>query len=210
LLRYFITILFLSNFIIVGAQQKKTVLKPNNIGIYYGLGNEDNFIFDDPDYLYKTTYIKASFSYLLNNSSFQWSLAVQPQVHFLKHQLLNEFFIQSSEENFEANRIRFTQLKSMRLYALTFEISVRRKILNKTEVFAFFAVGPGTIDTQTERLAKGFTFIENLGIGIRHEFLKNVFLEAKPTINHVSNAGLQLPNSGYNVLNFEIGLSWNL
>ena len=75
---------------------------------------------------------------------------------------------------------------------------------------AFFAVGPGVIDTQTERLARGFTFIENLGIGIRYELLNDFFVEFKPNFNHVSNARLQLPNSGYNVLNLEFGLSWEL
>ena len=210
MLRYFIIALFTCNSIFVFSQQKKSLVKPNSIGIYYGLGNERNFIFDDPDYLYKTHYLKASFNYKLNDRKYQWGLAIQPQIHFLKHQLLNKFFVQPFQENFEENRIIFTKLKSMRLYGLTFEINVRRKILNKTEVLAFFAVGPGIIDTQTERLAKGFTFIENLGLGIRYELLSNFFIELKPNFNHVSNARLQLPNSGYNVLNLEIGLSLNL
>ena len=192
---------------VVISQQK---LQPSTIGIYYGFGNENNFIFDDPDYLYKTRYIKASFSYALNDKKYQWNLAIQPQIHFLQHQLLNKFFVQPFQENYEENRIIFTKLKPMHLYALAAEISVQRKIFNKTEILAFFAFGPGIIDTQTERLGKGFTFIENLGIGIRHEVVDKFFLEVKPTFNHVSNAGLQLPNSGFNVLNLELGLSWKL
>lgn len=202
--------LFLCNSLFVFSQQKKSLVNPTSIGIYYGLGNESNFIFDDPDYLYKTQYLKASFNYALNDKKHKWSLVIQPQIHFLKHQLLNKFFVQSFQENFEENRIIFTKLKSMRLYGVTFEINIRRKILKKTEVLAFFAVGPGIIDTQTERLAKGFTFIENLGIGIRYELLNDFFVEFKPNFNHVSNARLQLPNSGYNVLNLEFGLSWEL
>ena len=210
MLRYLTIALFLCNSLFGFAQQKKSLVKPTSIGIYYGLGNEHNFIFDDTDYLYKTQYLKASFNYALNGEKYKWSLAVQPQVHFLKHQLLNKFFVQPFQENFEENRIIFTKLKSMRLYVVTFEINIRRKILKKTEVLAFFAVGPGIIDTQTERLAKGFTFIENLGIGIRYELLNDFFVEFKPNFNHVSNARLQLPNSGYNVLNLEFGLSWGL
>ena len=202
--------LFLCNSFFVFSQQKKSLVNPTSIGIYYGLGNESNFIFDDPDYLYKTQYLKASFNYALNDKKYKWSLAVQPQVHFLKHQLLNKFFVQSFQENFEENRITFTKLKSMQLYAIAFEISVRQKILSNTEIVAFFAVGSGIIDTQTERLGKGFTFIENLGIGIRYELLNDFFVEFKPNFNHVSNARLQLPNSGYNVLNLEFGLLWNL
>ncbi len=210
MLRYLTIALFICNSLFVFSQQKKSLVNPTSIGIYYGLGNESNFIFDDPDYLYKTQYLKASFNYALNDKKYKWSLAIQPQVHFLKHQLLNKFFVQPFQENFEENRIIFTKLKSMRLYAVTFEINVRHKIINKTEILAFFAVGPGVIDTQTERLAKGFTFIENLGIGIRYELLNDFFVEFKPNLNHVSNARLQLPNSGYNVLNLEFGLSWEL
>ena len=210
MLRNLTIALFLCNSLFVFSQQKKSLVNPTSIGIYYGLGNESNVIFDDLDYLYKTQYVKASFNYAINDKKYKWSLAIQPQVHFLKHQLLNKFFVQSFQENFEENRIIFTKLKTIRLYGLTFEINVRRKILKKTEVFAFFAAGPGMIDTQTERLAKGITFIENLGLGIRYELLSNLFIELKPNFNHVSNAGIQLPNSGYNVLNLEAGLSWNL
>ena len=74
----------------------------------------------------------------------------------------------------------------------------------------FFAVGPAIIDTETERLAKGFTFMENFGLGIRYELLADFFIELKPNLNHVSNARIQLPNSGYNVLNLEFGLSWKI
>lgn len=210
MLRYITIALFLCNSFFVFSQQKKSLVKPTTIGIYYGVGNESNFIFDDLDYLYKTQYLKASFNYALSAKKYTWSLAIQPQVHFLKHQLLNKFFVQPFQENFEENRIIFTKLKSMRLYGLTFEINVRRKILNRTEILAFLAVGPGIINTETERSGKGFTFIENLGIGIRYELLNEFFIEFKPNFNHVSNAGLQLPNSGYNVLNLEFGLSWEL
>jgi len=192
------------------SQTKYQKLKPDAIGIYYGIGNEDNLLFDDPDYLYKTQYLKASFQYQLNAKKYRWGLAVQPQIHFLQHQLLNPFFVRNSEENFEEDRLIFTKLKSMQLYALEFEINVRRVIFKKLEISAFFGVGPAIIDTRTERLAKGFTFIENIGIGIHYKLSKNIFLELRPTLNHVSNARIQLPNSGYNVLNLEVGVSWNL
>ena len=127
MLRNLTIALFLCNSLFVFSQQKKSLVNPTSIGIYYGLGNENNVIFDDLDYLYKTQYLKASFNYALNDKKYKWSLAVQPQVHFLKHQLLNKFFVQSFQENFEENRITFTKLKSMQLYAIAFEISVRQK-----------------------------------------------------------------------------------
>ena len=192
------------------SQTKNTILKPDVIGIYYGFGNQHNILFDDTDYSYKTQFLKASFQYYLNNKVYRWGLAVQPQIHFLKHQLLNPFFVRNIEENFEEDRIIFTKLKSMQLYALEFEINVRRSITKNLEVSAFFGFGPAIIDTRTERLAKGFTFIENIGLGIHYKLFKKLFLEFRPTFNHVSNAGIKLPNSGYNVVNLEIGFSWSL
>jgi len=192
------------------SQTKTSKFSPDAIGIYYGTGNENNFLFDDTDYLYKTHYLKASLQYALNSRKYRWSLAVQPQIHFLQHQLLNLFFVQPFQENFEENRIIFSKLKSMQLYALEFEISVRRSLFEKLEVSAFFGFGPAIIDTKTERLAKGFTFIENIGFGIHYRLSKKLFLELRPTFNHVSNAGIELPNSGYNVLNLEAGFSWSL
>ncbi len=194
----------------VFSQAKTTKLKPDAVGIYYGFGNEHNILFNDADYSYKTQFLKVSFQYALNNRTYRWGLAVQPQIHFLKHQLLNPFFVREIEENFEEDRIIFTKLKSMRLYALEFEINVRRNLTKKLEVSAFFGVGPAVINTRTERLAKGFTFIENIGLGIHYKLLKRLYLEVRPTFNHISNARIKLPNSGYNVVNLEVGVSLNL
>jgi len=194
------------------SQEDKTAskLKPNNIGVYYGFGNEQNLLIKDDDYLFKTQYIKASFYYKLNNRKYQLGLSIQPQIHFLKHQLLNKFFVQPFEDNFEENRLIFTKLKSMRLYALEFEISIKRKIFEKLDAHVFFGIGPAIIDTKTERLSKGFTFIENFGVGLTYQLSKKLFIDIKPSYNHISNAQIQPENSGYNVLNLEIGLTIGL
>lgn len=189
------------------AQEKIQRLKSSNLSVYYGIGNEQNILFDDTDYLFKSKHIKISLDYQLKDRVYQLSLAIQPQIHFLKHQLLNKFFVKPTQENFEENRIIFTQLKSMHLYALQFEINISRKILKKIEAKAFLSVGPAYIDTKTERLAKGFTFIQNFGIGIQYQIGKELFIELRPFLNHTSNAGISLPNSGYNTLNIEMGLS---
>jgi len=192
------------------SQTKSKKLQPDTIEIYYGFGNEHTFLFNDADYLYKTQYIKASFQYALNDKKNRLSLAIQPQIHFLQHQLLNRFFVRETEENFEEDRIRFSKLKQMRLYGLEVELNVRRIVLKKLEISAFFAVGPAIIDTRTERLAKGFTFMETIGFGLHYKLSQKLFLALRPTFSHVSNARLQLPNSGFNVMNLEAGISWNL
>jgi len=188
-------------------QDKPGIFKPQTVSFYFGFGNEANIVTEDPDYLYKTNLLKASLYYKLNKRAFQLGLSIQPQVHFIEHQLLNEYFVRSFEENYLENRIIFTQLKSMQLYALAVELSLKRTIFKKIDVAIFLGVGPAIIDTQTERLAKGFTFIENLGIAISTPITNTIKLDVRPNFNHVSNAQIQIPNSGYNVLNLEIGFT---
>lgn len=191
-------------------ENERSKFTPQRIALYYGFGSEENFAFNDEDYTYKTRVIKASLYFPLNQRSYQLGLSLQPQVHFLEHQLLNKFFVQPFETNFEELRAEFTQLKDMRLYALQGEFSVKKEIIRRLEITAFLSFGPAIIDTETERLSKGFTFMENLGFGIHYEFRKKWFLMITPSFNHVSNAELQERNSGYNALNIEFGLGFQL
>ncbi len=194
------------------SQQKNSASKfrLEKISFYYGIGNESNFIFNDKDYSYKIDLVKASLYYPLNKRKYQLGLSIQPQIHFIEHQLLNEFFIQPNESNFQELRDRFTQIKSMRMYALQGELSIKKHLLNKVDVLAFLSFGPAIIDTETERLSKGFTFIENLGLTIDYLITDKWFLSIKPSFNHVSNAKLLERNSGYNSLNLEVGFGFRI
>ena len=207
--KIFITSFYLVNSVFCYSQQKKINSKfvPYKIGIFYGVGNEKNFVFYNHDYFYKTHIVKVNVHYAIRNGFFQLELNLQPQLHFIKHQLLNKYFVLPTDENYEENRIAFTKLKSIQLYALQFELLAKRKITKRLEAFAFFAIGPAIIDTETERLSKGYTFIENIGLGLSFELREKLFLDVKPSFNNISNAQFQLSNSGYNTLNFEIGLS---
>lgn len=209
--KLFFLILFINSFCSF-SQQRNTLLKfkPYKLGIFYGYGNEENFLFNDKDYAYKTEVIKVTIHYPISEGFFQFELNLQPQVHFIEHQLLNEYFVLTTDENYEENRVLFTKKKSMQLYAIQFELLVKRKISRKLEGYAFMGIGPAVIDTETERVAKGFTIIENLGIGISYEISNNLLFDIKPNFNHVSNAQIKLPNSGYNTFGIEIGLSIKL
>ena len=207
-----ITSFFILNSFFCFSQKDKfnSKLIPYKIGAYFGFGNEQNFIFDDLDYFYNTHYIKISLHYPLNDNTFQLELNLQPQIHFIKHQLLNKYFVLQTDDNYEDKRVSFTKLKSMRLYELQFELMAKRKVSKKIDAFAFLSFGPATVDRETERLKEGFTFIENLGLGLSYRLNENTIVEIKPSFNHISNAQIRLPNSGYNVLNLEIGLSIKL
>jgi hypothetical protein len=212
--RFFkIFILFVS-FSTLGQADKKAqkgVLYPDKIGVLFNYGDEKNFIFDDLDYYYTNLTLKGQLFYELGNwKKFDFELIVQPQIQFLQHQLLNPFFVREEDPNYQEKREEFTQLKTMQLYALEFGFSIKKEIATKLYLQATAALGFAIIDTRTERLTKGFTFIENFSLGFSYQTTTKTFLSLGTNFGHVSNLNFQKPNDGYNILGLEIGFSYLL
>jgi hypothetical protein len=192
-------------------EKDKSVLKPAKIGFLYNFGTGENFIFNDADYTYSTNTFKAQAFYTLGKwKKLEFELIVQPQVQFLKHQLINENFIRPDQENYLEKRTEFTKPKSMNLYSLEFGFAVKKSLTEKLDLQGTISLGFSIIDTRTERVAKGFTFIENFSVGFSHQTFKNSFLYIGTNFGHVSNLNFQKPNDGYNVLGLEIGYSYIL
>ncbi|OBY65813.1 hypothetical protein LPB301_08305 [Polaribacter reichenbachii] len=73
------------------------------------------------------------------------------------------------------------------------------------------SLGFNYIDTRTERIAKGFTFLENFSLGISYETFSDSYLYIGTNLfGHVSNLDFNLPNAGYNILGLEIGYSFKI
>jgi hypothetical protein len=71
------------------------------------------------------------------------------------------------------------------------------------------SVGPLITDTETERLSKGFAFSDVLAVGLSTK-IGTVTFDIRPSLRHVSNAGLNESNAGYNTKNIEFGVSFPL
>ncbi|PWG04234.1 acyloxyacyl hydrolase [Polaribacter aquimarinus] len=208
--RFLFFLLFFCSFI-YSQNNKNYFFKPNKIGFLYNYANEKNFLFDDTDYYYTTNTFKSQFFYNLGNwKTLNFELVIQPQIQFLKHQLLNEQFVLPNEENFKEKRLRFTKLKNMNLYSIEFGFSINQLIIENLFLKITASVGLSVIDTETERLAKGFTFIENGSIGFTYQTSLKTALYLGTNIGHVSNFDFQKPNSGFNIVGFEIGISYQL
>ena len=193
---------------LVAQEKKQSKLKPYKMGFLYNFGANEYFFHDDPDYTYSTnTYKGQAFFKIGNWKSFDFELIVQPQVQFLKHQLLNFYYVTPNQENFEEKTIEFMKPKNMNLYGLEFAFSAKKRIFEKLDVQASMSLGFSYIDTRTERLAKGFTFLENFSLGFSYNVFKNSFLYIGSNIGHVSNLDFQKPNDGYNILGLEVGYS---
>ena len=94
--------------------------------------------------------------------------------------------------------------KSMNEYVLNLGVIYRYYFNSKTSVYGLANVGPMYIDTETERLQKGFAFSDIFALGSNYKFGR-ISLDVKCLFRHVSNANLQKPNFGYNAIGFELG-----
>jgi hypothetical protein len=60
------------------------------------------------------------------------------------------------------------------------------------------------IDTDSERLKKGWAFSDIFGLGLNYK--KNaISLDVKTMIRHISNGNTKYPNFGYNSVGIEFG-----
>ena len=196
---------------LIGQDKKESILKPYKVGFLYNYGSDENFIFDDPDYTYTTNTFKGQAFYKLGNwRKLNFELIVQPQIQFLQHQLINFYYVTHNQDNFEEKTKEFMQPKSMNLYALEFAFASKLKMTEKLTLQGAISLGFSYIDTRTERLAKGFTFIENFSLGLSQQISNKSFLYIGSNFGHVSNLNFQKPNDGYNILGLEIGYSYLL
>jgi hypothetical protein len=208
----YILILFCFTSKIYGQESVKEWYTPFKIGILYNSANEKTFLADDPDYYYKTSVIKGQFYYKLKEfNKFDLELIVQPQFQRIKHQLLNPWFVTNDfGNNLQEKKEQYTQLKTIYFYAFELGFSANFKVVSKLDFKVTAGLGMGYLDTVTERVAKGFTFLENLSLGFSYLYTKKTELYFGGNIGHVSNLNFQFPNSGYNVIGLEYGISYYL
>jgi hypothetical protein len=83
---------------------------------------------------------------------------------------------------------------------------VRKPISKTLSIYALGSVRPLITDTETERLSKGFAFSDVFAVGITYH-AKRFSLDVRPSLRHLSNAGLQNSNAGFNTKNIEFGFT---
>ncbi|MCF6212422.1 MAG: acyloxyacyl hydrolase [Flavobacteriaceae bacterium] len=190
--------------------QKKVWYAPSKIGFVYGYGEQGSVVLKNKDYSYSVNSIKAQFFYPLRKGTLSLDLIVEPTIGFAKHQLLNFYFIEPDNPDYLAKREEFTQSKLLSEYILNIDLIVRHKIYKSHSIYALVSFGPMLINKRTERLAKGFAFAESIGMGISTKIAKKLYFDIRGRLRHISNAELQQPNSGINVVILETGFSFNL
>lgn len=175
-------------------------------GVAYGTGSE----LTRKDYTFSNSFYKVQIGYLVKEGrNFGYDLVVQPEVNFAQHQLLNKYFVQPDEPDFEHLREEYTKRKKIREYVLNVGCRVRKTLCRNTSVYLLGSIGPMVTDTETERLSKGFAFSDVIAIGFSVK-ADTVNFDVRPGLRHVSNGGLQSSNAGFNTKNIEFSVTFTL
>lgn len=197
-----ILVILLSVFKIVGQVKKEKLA----IGFNYGFGSE----FNNRNYTFTNHFYKAQLYYRLKETiNFQYEILVQPEVNFGTHQLLNFYFVKPEEPDYIEKRAEYVQLKDVHEYVLNVGFLIRKPISEHFSFYLLASVGPMITDTETERMSEGFAFADVLAVGFSAKVQRFQF-DIRPSVRHVSNAGLGSSNAGYNTRNIEFGISYCL
>lgn len=172
------------------------------IGLAYGNGSE----FNNADYSYTNSYVQAQVYYSFNpGKKWEYQLAIQPEINFARHRLKNYYFIKPDEPDFEVRRDAYLKLKNIKEYILGVSFFIRHNFSDSFSVYAMGNVGPMITDADTERLTKGFAFCDVFAIGATCK-VGDVAIDLRPNVRHVSNAGLNEANAGFNTKNIALGV----
>ncbi len=190
----------------VGYSQDSIVTKKwLRTGFLYGISAQNKYLKQDSDYIYESKIYKFSNHFNLSKKrNHSWELFVEPSFYRSEHQLINYWFISHTVVNGDELRAQFMPHKYINEYVLNLGLIYRYNICAKTTLYTLFNVGPMYIDTDTERLRKGFAFSDIFALGGNYRF-KKISFDTKCMIRHVSNADTQLPNFGLNAVGFEFG-----
>jgi hypothetical protein len=187
------------------AQEKTRSLRA---GITYGIGTQQIFPYNSPDYSYKVRGYKGLINFTLKKSKkFSYELQFDPGIYKASHQLLSANFIQPDFGlDYMEQREIFTQRRTITEYAFNVGVLVRYSLKKRISFFIFGSTGPMFSDTATERLARGFAFSDIVDLGVAYKVGKIMF-ELKPGVRHVSNLDTKFPNSGHNSSNIDFSIS---
>jgi len=177
-----------------------------SLGLNYGFGSE----FSNTDYTFENHFYKTQLYYEIKETrNFKYEILVQPEINFGKHQLLNFYFVKPEAPDYQQKRDEYTRLKDVREYVLNCGFLVRKPIGKVCSFYVLGSIGPMITDTETERMSKGFAFADVLALGFTVDYDRFRF-DVRPSVRHVSNAGLGSSNAGYNTKNIEFGVLYHL
>ena len=137
-----------------GQTSKKDRFRPAKFGFSISQTKEGNAFFDDPDYTFTSSILKAQVFFKLPTlRGVDSHFFVQPQWHRIRHQLMNEQFVTPDIPDYLQKRAKYTLPKSFNFYALELGMAFQKQLVHKLSGELRLSLGAGSISSETERLA---------------------------------------------------------
>ncbi|WP_164549916.1 acyloxyacyl hydrolase [Nonlabens ponticola] len=191
------------------AQEKEYFI--DYAGLNAGFSRQDVFPYNNDNYFHESRYLKVQLGKeVWNRKKQSIEVLVEPSVYFVKHRMLNFFYIKPQDaENFMELRDRFLQPLEYEEYALNIGLIYRYEFSDLWSAYGQISIGPMIATERTERQDEGFSFSDIVGLGTtyRHDRWR---YDLRFTLRHVSNADLTENNDGHNNAGIEIGVGINL
>lgn len=148
------------------------------------------------DYDYEVEFYQAQLYYgFLRKKTWGLDLLVQPQYNTTRYRLVGK----DSEK-----------LKGYE-FGVNLGVLIRKNVFKDfLSFYAVLSVGPHYVSGVPQRQSKGFIFSDNLFIGSNIKLYKNIYLDIRSGIRHISNASLTEKNGGVNNLISSLGIMVNL
>lgn len=186
---------------------------PRHWGIHFGYGTQQTAPFNSLEYTFEQVHMLGQFELKsIGYKKFNLQFLAEGGYYCARHQLINKWFTTTEffkdfPDDFQQNMLEKKYVHQVIFHAA---VEITRFITPKTQLFGYAAIGPMWTSKQTERLAKGFAFSDNIGLGLKFKLIKNMWLSSLVFLRHESNANLQFPNSGHNTLGVRMGVVFNL
>ena len=166
-----------------------------HVGISYGTGSSEWNMMDIDNYFYDYDSYKIVLNFTLVGKRI-WSLeGVLEPTYF--QAIFKDFEISSIEDPF----------RTLKEYGLNIGIVSRLMISQVISTYFLGSTGPLYINSHTSRMKNGIGFSNNFCLGFTVQ-VKKMRFDIRTGIRHVSNAGLNSPNRGYNSSITEMGISF--
>tara|TARA_Y200000002_G_scaffold231362_1_gene191014 strand:- start:1627 stop:2259 length:633 start_codon:yes stop_codon:yes gene_type:complete len=194
--------------IVVGQKESS----PSNWGIHVGYATQQAFPFKNKDYtLTQNNILVCLRLQQFQLGSFKVDVLSELGYYFSKHQLRNKWFTTTSNFDDFPENFQEKMLVKKNIYQLATHLGITLNwfLSSKIAVFGYGSVGPMWTSQETERLAAGFAFSDNIGLGMKLKYKKNFWISSVLILRHESNANLKFPNSGHNSVGLRLGVMFN-
>ncbi|MDT8416024.1 MAG: acyloxyacyl hydrolase [Flavobacteriaceae bacterium] len=168
-------------------------------GFIYGWA--DQAPFKEKDYSWEINTFKFQINYPIKKGrKFYYEALLEPQINSAKYRL----FDRSLNRPADAPRAVVDENHVLE-YGLTLGAIARYPLGRNLSAYGLLSFGTFYLGSDNKRIAQGIAFATQGSLGLRIRMFGETYFDVRAGMRHLSNAGLQKPNSGVNTFHLESG-----